>query len=171
MTSRQAARVILIKNAAGDWEGKIAKIIQKLESNEGLGALVAKKAIKVIIIIYVAAPQAISHIQEHINILPFYKGTIEFQVVHRLSPETQLDPQNDDGILGIADKDAYFDSEADDEHSAKGDSSMRLGFADCRLPVILSHNTPNNSIFLLWAGTEHRVYGLFPRVGRHRKFE
>ena len=161
----------LLQNSAGDWEGKIARIIQKLGSNEGLGALVAEEEVKVIIIIYVAAPQAIKHIEEHIDKLSFSKGTIEFKVVHRLSPETQLDPMNDNGILRIAGKEALFDSKADDEHAARGNSSMRLGFADCRLPVILSHNTPNNSIFLLWAGTEHSVCGLFPRVGRHRKFE
>lgn len=161
----------LLENAASGWEGKIAKIIQKLASNDGIGALVGEEAVKVIIIIYVAAPQAIRHIKEHIDKLTFRKGIIEFQVVHCLSSETQLDSSNDHGILEIAGKDVYFDSKADDEHGAKGNSSMRLGFADCRLPVILSHNTPNNSIFLLWAGTEHSVHGLFPRVGRHRKFE
>lgn len=166
-----SGRSYLLENAASDWEGKIARIVQKLESNEGIGALVAEQAVKVIIIIYVAAPQAISHIQACIDKFSFSKGKIEFQVVHRLSTETRLNLQNDDGILGIANNDAHFDPMADDEHGAKGDSSMRLGFADCQLPVVLSHNTPNNSIFLLWAGTEHSVCGLFPRVGRHRKFE
>ena len=161
----------LLEDAAGGWKGKIARIVQKLESDEGIGALVAEEAVKVIIIIYVAAPQAISHIQDRINKLSFHKGKIEFRVVHRLRPETRLDPQNDNGVLGIADKDAHFDPKADDEHGAVGESSMRLGFADCRLPVVLNHNTPNNSIFLLWAGTEHSVRGLFPRVSRHRKFE
>ena len=166
-----SGRSYLLEDTAGDWEGKIARIVRKLESNEGLGSLVAEEAVKVIIIIYVAAPQAIRHIQDRINKLPFRKGKIEFQVVHRLSTETQLDLQNDDGILRIANKDTYFDPKADDEHGAKGQSSMRVGFANCRLPVVLSHNTPNNSIFLLWAGVEHKVRGLFPRVSRHRKFE
>ena len=166
-----SGRSYLLEDTAGGWKGKIARIVQKLESNEGLGALVAKEAVKVIIIIYVAAPQAINHIQDRVKKLSFHKGKIEFQVVHRLSPETRLDPQNDNGILGIAGEDAHFDPKADDEHGAVGKSSMQLGFADCRLPVVLSHNTPNNSIFLLWAGAEHSVRGLFPRVSRHRKFE
>ena len=161
----------LLEDSAGGWEGKIAKIVQKLESDEGLGSVVAEEAVKVIIIIYVAAPQAMDHIQNRIDRLSFYKGKIEFRVVHRLSAETRLGLQNDDGILGIANKDTHFDPKADAEHIAKGKSSTRLGFADCRLPVVLSHNTPNNSIFLLWAGAEHSVRGLFPRVSRHRKFE
>ena len=48
---------------------------------------------------------------------------------------------------------------------------MRLGFADGRLPLVLSHNTPNNSIYLIWAEDGHKVLGLFPRVSRHKRFD
>jgi hypothetical protein len=68
----------------------------------------------------------------------------------------------------LAAEDRYFDPAADDEHGEVGGVSKRYGFADCRLPVVLSHNTPNNSLFLLWAEAEHSVRGLFPRVSRHQ---
>jgi hypothetical protein len=63
---------------------------------------------------------------------------------------------------------AYGDPTLRDAH--KGDAT--LGFRDSRLPLVLSHNTPNNSIALLWAdtserpGSKHR-YALFTRYERH----
>jgi hypothetical protein len=49
---------------------------------------------------------------------------------------------------------------------------MRLGYKECALPLILEHNTPNNSISLLWAETTgahgaHAMRPLFRRVTRH----
>ncbi len=45
------------------------------------------------------------------------------------------------------------------------------GFAGCALPIVLEHNTPNNSIPLLWAETEasggHAMRPLFYRRQRH----
>ena len=56
----------------------------------------------------------------------------------------------------------YYDSSVEDEH--KG--AVLHGYADCGLPLILDHNTPNNSLFLLWE-TE-RTKPLFPRFERHQ---
>lgn len=46
----------------------------------------------------------------------------------------------------------------------------RLGFAGCALPVVLSHNTPNNAVYLLWGPEQYTYPGLFPRVVRHKDF-
>ncbi len=48
-----------------------------------------------------------------------------------------------------------------------------LGFGDAALPLVLPHNTPNNSVCILWADTTDRPGGkercaLFPRYERHR---
>ena len=153
------------------WDGKIPRIIRQLESADGLGATIASEGLRMIIIIYVAAQQAMEHINECLPKLPFSKGVIEFQVIHPLSPDTKLSGEGDKAVLDIARKEAYFDAVVDDEHGEVGGSSKRFGYADCRLPVVLHHNTPNNSIFLLWAEDGSKVRGLFPRVSRHRKFE
>jgi hypothetical protein len=63
---------------------------------------------------------------------------------------------------------AYSDPALIDLH--KGDAT--LGYRDSRLPLVLSHNTPNNSIALLWADTSERRDGksrhaLFTRYERH----
>jgi hypothetical protein len=52
-----------------------------------------------------------------------------------------------------------------------GQSDMRYGYANCALPVVLEHNTPNNSIPLLWAETDgesgKEMHSLFYRRDRH----
>lgn len=62
-----------------------------------------------------------------------------------------------------------------------GQSHMRYGYADCALPVIMDHNTPNNSLSLLWHQSEkegdikdengnvanHPMRPLFYRRNRH----
>lgn len=159
----------LRQDTSGEWDGKIARIVRMLEQDNNLGSAIASKNVKVIIVLYVAADQAVQHIEKLIKRLPFTKGNIQFEVIHRLDLQTQLNDERDADILALARQDRYFDESMDDEHAKVGGTSKRLGYADGRLPLILSHNTPNNSIFLLWAEDGLKVRGLFPRVSRHRK--
>ena len=52
-----------------------------------------------------------------------------------------------------------------------GQTDMKYGYADCALPLILEHNTPNNAIPLLWAETDGKLgepmHPLFFRRDRH----
>ena len=71
----------------------------------------------------------------------------------------------------------YYDPEIETKHTAIGGVDHQgLGYGGCALPVVLEHNTPNNSIALLWAetkgsdvdGTQHRAMRpLFRRRQRH----
>jgi hypothetical protein len=52
-----------------------------------------------------------------------------------------------------------------------GQTDMKYGYANCALPLVLEHNTPNNSIPLLWAETDGQsgpqMQSLFFRRDRH----
>lgn len=52
-----------------------------------------------------------------------------------------------------------------------GQSNMKYGYANCALPLVLEHNTPNNSIPILWAETQGKLgrpmRALFLRRDRH----
>lgn len=52
-----------------------------------------------------------------------------------------------------------------------GQTDMKYGYADCALPLILEHNTPNNAIPLLWAEADGKLgvpmRALFFRRDRH----
>lgn len=155
----------------GAWEAKIPKITQALEKAEELGMAVASEGVKIKIVLYIAADQAIEYIDDHLKELPFSKGEVGLTVIHRLGPGACLTEPADAGILGLAGQTRYFDDSVDDEHGKVGGTSKRFGYAGGRLPLVLSHNTPNNSIFILWAEDRQKVRGLFPRVSRHRKLQ
>lgn len=154
----------------GQWDGKIPKILQKLcEDNGALSKIFAKDDIEVVVCIYVAAHQAIKHIESDLKTFNFPKGRVRLKVVHALPPEARLRSPDDDKIIALAMDDRYFDKVVDDEHADVGGTSMRFGYADCRLPLILPHNAPNNSLYLLWGEYEQTFTGLFPRVRRHKR--
>lgn len=160
-----------LRKEKGKWKGKIHKVLNMLEDkNKVLGSLMCDSEIRVIVIFYVATTQAIECLKYLLKKRGFVRGEVEFHVVHCLDSEQKLTPPRDKGILGLVENDKYWDKRADDRHAKIGGTSCRKGYAGCALPVILSHNTPNNSIFLLWAEEHRSVQGLFPRVSRHRTF-
>lgn len=161
---------IRLNEETREWEGKIPTIIENLCNLDHLGGCVVN-GVSVTIIAYIASDQAVDHIQALLPKLPFAKGTVEFQVVCELGPNVPLDETRDAAFFAIMAEDRYFDQEADDEHGAIGGTTKRYGYANGRLPVVLAHNTPNNSVYLLWAEDVHAVRGLFPRVSRHRKLQ
>lgn len=57
----------------------------------------------------------------------------------------------------------YYDEALGDEHTG----NVRFGFDGCGLPLVLHHNTPNNSLYLLWARRSKSVLPLFVRYERH----
>jgi hypothetical protein len=159
-----------LRNENGSPDGKIAKIWGKLkDTSSEFSAFVDQDNVEILIIIYVAAAQAIEYLEDQLpKQLRIPKDVL--RVVHRLPASCKADAGEDRHFLKLVADDRYFDGSVDDEHAEVGGNSMRYGFSDCRLPVVLNHNTPNNSLFLLWAGPEHNVRGLFPRISRHRRF-
>lgn len=67
----------------------------------------------------------------------------------------------------------YYNSGIETVHTRKGGGEdVRLGFGQCALPLVLGHNTPNNSIPLLWADIDRNekeppMRPLFRRRQRH----
>jgi hypothetical protein len=91
-----------------------------------------------------------------------------------LPSSAKLSDSEDAAVLALCDE--YYDHalfERLQKHCEEaGQSDMKRGYADCALPVILDHNTPNNSISLLWAETDgnngaHSMQPLFRRRDRH----
>jgi hypothetical protein len=153
------------------FSGKVATIFKRLRNkDEALASFLDADRLEALIVIYVAASQAVEHLNSELPTLALPSERIELEVVHQLPPELRLAPPSDASILGLAKQDRYFDKQAETDATRVGGEEVRYGFADGRLPVILSHNTPNNSLYLLWAEPWHKVRGLFPRVSRHRDY-
>lgn len=101
-------------------------------------------------------------------------GEVSLSYGMLLPPTLKLSRPGDKAILDIVDQ--YYDSGLDDrlrKHlDESGTATAKMGYAGCALPVILDHNTPNNSVPLLWAETpgdagRHAMDPLFFRRDRH----
>jgi len=153
----------------GKFKGKIKKIYERLHK----GDLIDTEHYEVFLLLYVATRQAIDHIEywaERFTSENNYKP-LQVRVLCVIEPEVSLKHGVDDGLQSILTNPDYYDPVAFDEHiEVGGTNSAQLGFAGCALPVVLSHNTPNNSVFMLWGSEAHRFFGLFPRVSRHKEF-
>jgi hypothetical protein len=144
------------------WGGKLMRLKGHLDQliHEGLVACDAA----VCLILYLATASAQGNLREHIERAGL---RWDLRVVQSLPDSLS---QIGNPIAALSQK--YFDPVLRDEHKAKGGTDPSLGFGGLALPVVLHHNTPNNSVGLLWADTSERNDGvhrraLFPRRERH----
>lgn len=87
-----------------------------------------------------------------------------------------IDASESDDFVALTNK--YYDPSLRNEHTDIGGAThLGLGYGACALPLVLHHNTPNNSVALLWAETNgrtpsgdqsaHAMRPLFRRRQRH----
>lgn len=125
--------------------------------------LVRQGEFQALVVLYIASNQAIDHLKKHLDSLWAEKGIpYKILVVHRLPESIQVNESHP--LAALLEK--YYDSSIEDEHTANGGCRITFGYAGCGLPLVLSHNTPNNSIYPLWKKSP-RLRPLFPRVSRH----
>jgi hypothetical protein len=152
----------LIHPSNGGWGGKLIRLKDHLDQLISDG-LVARDA-SVCLILYLASARACRNLVECID-----RAGLGWDLrVVQILPDSLSQIGNP--IVALSQK--YFDPVLRDEHKAKGGSDPSLGFGGLALPVVLHHNTPNNSVGLLWADTSERDDGakrraLFPRRERH----
>ena len=155
-------------NESNQFTGKIAKFYEQLTLQEsGLSMVSDNNNLYVGVVFYIATDKSRLYLQELIGDL-VVERRIEWgiQVVQTLTDDVSLLDSVDGPFLVL--NDSYYDPKVENEHTRKGGSDVKRGFASCSLPVVLTHNTPNNSVFLLWANPElYRIRGLFPRISRH----
>jgi hypothetical protein len=148
----------LIRPDGSSWKGKLPKAASQIKQMQETG-IVAEDA-SVAVALYVVTRRALVHVAEHCAGAGLEWPVFEGQIL-------------EDGIrvsdaAMVALCRAYYDPKLDDQH--KG--SPVLGFRDVALPLVLSHNTPNDSLALLWGDTTDREdslqrRALFPRYERH----
>lgn len=142
--------------------GKVARIAERLAA---LGD-VLDHDLEIHIVFYVATSRALRYLREGVaNLGSGTPGRWRVHAIQELREDVVLARGEPPELAALIE--SYYDKVIDDEHMQKGGADGRWGFANCGLPVILAHNTPNNSIALLWAETDN-VRALFPRVTRHR---
>lgn len=152
-----------------NFKGKLPKIYERLHR----GDMVDPSHYEVFLMLYTATRQAIDHIEYWSERFTTDKGykPLQLRVLCPIEPEVSLRQAQDPPLESFLKNSDYCDNRVVDKHfRIGGTDDASFGFAGCALPVILAHNTPNNSIFLLWGPEQCEPHGLFPRVSRHREF-
>lgn len=164
-----ASGLSLLRFKDGKYDGKLEKIRASLyDAGAPLANAIDPDGCDVFPIMYVITEKANNHLK---LLMPsFWKGLSSKCVVTstmKLEENITLGQSGDDAMKLIVDK--YYDEDVFDENLAIGNTEdVKLGFAGCGIPVVLNHNTPNDSLFLLWSYSK-KTRGLFPRVTRHKE--
>lgn len=101
----------------------------------------------------------------------YNKIKYHIHVVQKLYESLSKEITEDPELMKVLKKPQYLHQNLKDDTAYKVGSVTKpyLGFDECALPVVLSHNTPNNSLPILWQDTDNdqEFKGLFPRISRH----
>lgn len=158
------------------FKGKVSNILAEIRRPNKLGKLFETENLKIIIVIYISTTHAKkiinNAIQKWLKLNSKSGFEIQFVPVYELPDSVNIKIDNKK-ICDILKK--YYDPSIVTGSYKKGKwDHPYLGFDECGLPLILNHNTPNNSLPLLW-NEQHAdqksnsIVGLFPRVSRHKK--
>jgi hypothetical protein len=152
---------LIRRDKEGNFKGRLWKAHKHLEAMKNAG--VASTAATASILVYVASSDARQHVETHLREAGL---NWKLNVVLELREDLKItDPQ-----LAEVCEWHYDDALIDDSKPKR----CPLGYRDGALPLVLPHNTPNNSIGILWADTTDREgsqkrRALFPRYERHRE--
>jgi len=152
-----------------EFKGKIKKIYDQLSE----GQLVDTSHYEVFLLLYVATRQAIDHIEYWSERFTSERGykPLQVKVMSPIERDFKVTQNLTPALSDLLANPRYCDQDVVDKHfRIGGTDDARFGFAGCALPVVLSHNTPNNSVYILWGPESYRFEGLFPRLSRHREF-
>ena len=163
-------------NTVGEWKGKLQKFSDSIADVRGE---LLSEDWTLCIHHYVASMDATSKIASGVVASEAHFQSMGWGVPQlsygTILPETlPLSKLTGDGDF-IAMTEVYYDDAIETEHTRVGGvDRINLGYGGCALPVILEHNTPNNSVALLWAETQgggnssaHAMRPLFRRRQRH----
>lgn len=151
----------------GKWAGKVAKF-HKANKEKRIGTMLSNDCV-LHIHHHLASAKAKEQIEKTIS--DFAKDHPEFKYEatysHVLPRNIVINDDDPDAALVDLLK-SWYDPSIEDKHTGK---DIWFGYKQCGLPLILEHNTPNNSVALLWATSESggtpQMKPLFARRKRH----
>lgn len=166
------------KKNDGSFGGKLPKFFETIEKNQKFKDLFTER-FEIHLYFLIATNNSLDHIKK---LLEEYMAahdhlTVDVDCVHLLGEEAKFTTHTDPEVKAMmkiisnplyvnepALTDAYKDSYPD------GNKDYYLGYKQCALTVVLNHNTPNNSLPIIWQpgrDGKDRLYPLFYRITRH----
>lgn len=152
--------------------GKMGKILSSIfKPGDIFHQAIDHKTFEMHILFYIATVEALQNIKRGVEEWKEKNGYSFNCTVECLLPiaeNVKSKITSDTELMSFMEK--YFDPTILDEHYSKGKHDLPfLGFNECGLPIVLNHNTPNNSVAILWMPPDKTYKGLFPRISRHRE--
>ena len=164
-------------------KGKLKKFAEVLkQAKDELGKSPFMDEFQVLVHHYIGTPQAKKKIEQLYN-EPWVREKLEemgicnevkFSFGILLPKYIRLTRHCKEKFANLCER--YYNPSIYDKHFRKsGAPDGKFGYAECGLPLILYHNTPNNSLSLLWAETagdngKHAMRPLFKRGQRHKEW-
>lgn len=172
-----ASGTSLLRYEEERWKGKLPRFLESVKSAKGKEAI--GSGFSLLLHHLIGTPQAEHHLA---TAVAAYRtadpdawapvADVQLSYGHLYQSDLKLDATRDALFIDLTNK--YYDPGIQTEHTDKGGvPHLGLGYAGCGLPMVLDHNTPNNSVALLWAESEvskctgHRMRPLFRRRQRH----
>ncbi len=157
----------ILREKDGVYQGRLKRFSDLLSSDSSTESSVfSGPDTEIHICLYVATKQAVDHLNQAIESytkVAVWNCPPQVHFVQLLDDSHRIEPGDEPAFCALLDD--YYEDAIEDEAKQIGGSSSKFGFAECALPLILSHNTPNNSVSLLWAPSP--MLALFPRFERH----
>lgn len=164
----------------GGFKGKIMAFVEQFDEaaeggragpgpseGGGLGGMFAPNLL-VVVLLYAATDAAAAHIRKHASKMFERRGIrLEAAVVHEMRAAALTSADVLEAVEPILA--ASFDSAMPGGGYGKGRQERpHLGFDECDLLVVLSHNCPNNTLPIVWRESgDRQAKALFPRRDRH----
>jgi hypothetical protein len=171
-----ASGTSLLREEDGEWEGKLPRFLAAIHRET-----LAGDSFELLVHHLIGTPKARDHLVAKMAVFRAEKPEAWAKVSNVVEPtfgllypsDLPIDDRGDADFVALTNK--YYDAGIETSHTLKGGTdNLGLGYAKCALPLVLDHNTPNNSVALLWAETEAAKYKgpremrpLFRRRQRH----
>lgn len=159
------------RKVEGEWKGKIYKFLKSL-SVEATNAKLfqAEEKLDIHVIFYIATSEALEKLRANMGTFktehPEFNFDFSIDAVQVIGSDIKSEVLKNTAFVDLIK--IYYDDSINDSHYKEGKhDEPYLGFNECGLPLVLNHNTPNNSLPILWF-PDDKVKGLFPRVKRHK---
>lgn len=131
--------------------------------------LINQKDLHVYVILYIATQTAKDYL-EKLGTKIFKSIPFNVIVIQLIPDSLKFDEIEESAFAELVKDQQYGWENFLDEHIEQGKTTKQyLGFNEGGLPLILHHNTPNNSLPILWRNDSKKTsfQGLFPRISRH----
>lgn len=156
--------------AESKWDGKVGKFV-----TSNLERDIHKLAPKACIHVhhYLASAVARETIEQRVQAIGSEYADLQFcsTFAYVLPNSVRLQESKDAELLSLLER--HYDPSIENTHVGK---DVWMGYKQCGLPLVLEHNTPNNSVAILWARSKDTpastamktaMSPLFPRRQRH----